>query len=146
MPKVVGAWLGGLYDTDRLVSTAAQDSFKQVFPTQEKVHSVWRSYARAILEYCRDALLRETVHTISDERTVSPDEAESKYAALVGTTVSVVINLLVELAHEENEKHADLYQEILGGEKVWDFASSNDAFVRRCIYRLLRTALLHQRG
>ncbi|KAI9775587.1 MAG: hypothetical protein M1835_005753 [Candelina submexicana] len=127
VPKIVGAWLGGLYDNDRLVSKAAQQSFKQVFPTQEKVHNVWRSYSRPILEYCRDALLRETVQTLSDERTVSPDEAETKYAALVGTTLSVVINLAEELAPEENEKVADLYREILGQEKVWDLASSKDA-------------------
>ncbi|KAI9706137.1 MAG: hypothetical protein M1836_005543 [Candelina mexicana] len=144
VPKVVGAWLGGLYDNDRLVSKAAQQSFKQVFPTQEKVHNVWRSYARPILEYCRDALLRETVQTLSDERTVSPDEAENKYAALVGTTLSVVINLAEELAPEENEKIADLYREILGQEKVWDLASSKDASVRRSLYKLLRTALSHQ--
>ncbi|KAI9719726.1 MAG: hypothetical protein M1812_003214 [Candelaria pacifica] len=129
IPKIVGAWLGGLYDNDRLVSRAAQDSFKQVFPTQEKVHNVWRSYARPILEYCKDALLRETIQTLSDERTVSPDEAETKYAALVGITLSVVINLLVELAPAENEKYAELYQEILSDEKIWDLASSNDASI-----------------
>ena len=96
MPKLVGAWSAGLYDNDRPVAKAARDSFRQVFPTQEKISAIWRVYQFPILEYSRDAILRETVQTLSDERTVSPDDAEAKYARVVGTSISVITNMLGE--------------------------------------------------
>ena len=94
MPKLVGAWLAGLYDNDRPVAKATRDSLKNVFPTEEKIRSIWKVYQSAILEYSRDAILRETIQSLSDERTVSPDDAEAKYARVVGTCISVVTNML----------------------------------------------------
>ena len=94
MRKVVGAWLAGLYDSDRLVARAAQEALDQIFPTQEKMLAVWRVYTRAIMEYAHDAVLRETAQTLSDERTVSPDDAEAKHARVVGTGLSLLSHLL----------------------------------------------------
>ncbi len=94
MPKLVGAWLAGLHDNDRPVAKAARDSFKHVFPTQDKMRAVWKVYQLPILEYSRDAILQETVQSLSDERTVSPDDAEAKYARVVGTSISIVTNML----------------------------------------------------
>lgn len=97
MPKLVGAWLAGLYDNDRPVAKAARDSFTRVFPTEEKMRAIWKVYHSPILEYTQDAILRETVQTLSDERTVSPDDAEAKYARVVGSSISVITHLLGKL-------------------------------------------------
>ncbi|KAI9830833.1 MAG: hypothetical protein M1819_005358 [Sarea resinae] len=145
MPRVVGAWLAGLYDPDRTVARASQTSLKSVFPTEEKLRTIWKAYQGPILEYSRDAVLRESVLTLSDERTVSPDDAEAKYARVVGTSVSVVVNLLVVLNPDEISKQEAIYEELLSESKLWDFASYEDAFVRRTIYRLLRVCLTKQR-
>ncbi|KAI9812264.1 MAG: hypothetical protein M1832_000454 [Thelocarpon impressellum] len=97
MPKVVGAWLSGLYDSDRLVSRTAREALERVFPSKEKIQNIWRAYERPILEFTRDSVLRETVQTLSDERTVSPDDAEAKYARVVATAISLLSSLLAEL-------------------------------------------------
>ena len=94
MPKLVGAWLAGLYDNDRPVAKAARESFNRIFPTEDKMKAIWKVYKIAILEYSRDAILRETVQTLSDERTVSPDDAEAKYARVVSSCISVITHLL----------------------------------------------------
>ena len=94
MPRIVGAWLSGLYDNDKLVTRAAYDAFTNVFPSDDKQKNVWRVYQPSILEYCRDAILKESVRTLSDERTTSPDDAEAKYARVVSSAISVVTNIL----------------------------------------------------
>jgi hypothetical protein len=87
MPKSIGAWLAGSQDNDKLVARAAVEAFVSVFPTAAKQNGVWRVYQASIIEYCRDALLKETAMTLSDERITSPDDAEAKYARVVGTAL-----------------------------------------------------------
>lgn len=94
MPKLVGAWLAGLYDNDRPVAKATRESFSRVFPTKDKMRAVWKVYHSPILAYSQEAILRETVQTLSDERTASPDDAEAKYARVVGSSISVITHLL----------------------------------------------------
>ncbi|KAI9847626.1 MAG: hypothetical protein M1837_002200 [Sclerophora amabilis] len=146
MPQVVGAWLAGIYDNDRAVAKAAEDGLKLVFPSEEKMSHVWRIYQSSILEFAKDAVLKETAQTLSDERTVSPDDAEAKHARVVATGISVVGNLLSELPEESLEKASELYDELLMGNGIWNYSYHKDAFVRRCVYRLLRTCLVKQKS
>ncbi len=94
MPGVVGSWLAGIYDNDKSVSRAAQDSFKQAFPTEEKFRNIWRAYPSVIVEYAKDVVVKETMYTLSDERTTSPDDASAKYSRTVGAVITMVTNLL----------------------------------------------------
>jgi len=94
MPKSVGAWLAGLQDNDRIVSRAAQNAFQMVFPSEDKQRIVWKVYQQPILEYCRDAVLKESVQTLSDERTASPDDAEAKYTRVIGAAILTVASAL----------------------------------------------------
>lgn len=97
MPKIVGPWLAGLYDNDKIVSRVTHESFKQVFNSEDKIKNVWIVYQEAILEYSRDAIINETANTLSDERTTSPDDASSKYARVVGAAILVVTHVIGQL-------------------------------------------------
>ena len=94
MPTIVSAWLAGQYDNDKSVGRAAQESFKRVFATEEKMKNVWKVYQSSILEYTRDVILKESDYTLSDERTTSPDDASAKYSGVAGAAVVMVTNLL----------------------------------------------------
>jgi hypothetical protein len=144
MPKSVGAWLCGLYDSDRSVVDATQNALRQVFNTPEKIQSIRRAYQQPILEYCRDAIDRETPQTLSDERTVSPDDAEAKFSRVISACISLLGSLLANLKPEEISKHQADYDGLLGDKKLWEFASHSDASVRRAIHRFLRTCLEKQ--
>lgn len=87
LPKVIGAWLAGIYDNDRPVHQSALESFTRVFSTDEKRSGVWKVYQSAILEFVDDVILQQTALTLSDERTVKPDDAEAKYARVAGTAL-----------------------------------------------------------
>ncbi|KAJ4303712.1 hypothetical protein N0V90_002613 [Kalmusia sp. IMI 367209] len=144
MPKSVGAWLCGLYDSDRSVVDATQNSLRQVFNTPEKIQNIRRAYQQPILEYCRDAIDKETSLTLSDERTVSPDDAEAKYSRVISACISLLGSLLANLKPEELSKHQAEYDSLLDDKKLWEFASHGDASVRRSMHRLLRTCLEKQ--
>ncbi|KAK2810085.1 hypothetical protein FQN50_003279 [Emmonsiellopsis sp. PD_5] len=141
IPKVIGAWLAGLYDNDKLVFKAAQESVIRAFPTEEKRQSLWKVYQSAIFEFIIDAALHQTPQTLSDERTVRPDEAEAKHARVVATAIQVFNQLLARAPAAQLEKDSDSMTSLLGNKSLWSFAYHEDPFVRRSVYDLLRTSL-----
>ncbi len=103
MPTIVASWLAGLYDNDKSVGRAANEAFGRVFSSEEKRAHVWRVYQSSILEYCHNVIARESIATLSDERTVSPDDASAKYSRVAGATVMMVTNLLGSSIHIRQE-------------------------------------------
>ena len=141
MPKVVAPWVAGRYDNDKSVSRAADESFRRVFSSQEKMKNVWRLYQISILEYARDVVVKEAANTLSDERTTSPDDSSAKYSRVVSASIMMVMNLMETISEVDIEKSRALLKEYLDEEKLWRFASDSDASVRRALYRLLGTIL-----
>lgn len=151
MSQAVGAWLCGIYDNDRAVSKAAQDSLQLVLKASEEIkaekfRAVRKAFQQAILEYCRDAITKETVDTLSDERNTSPDDAEQKYSRVVAAALSVVTSLMTELTSSDIAKYQDQYDELLQSGSLWDLVTYKDPAVRRSASRLLRACLSEQPG
>lgn len=144
MPKTVAAWLSGLYDSDRSVVEATQSSLRHVFTTPEKIQGIRKAYQQPILAYCRDAIDNETAATLSDERTVSADDAEAKYSRVVSACIALLGSLLANLQPDELAKHQADYDSLLGDKKLWEFAAHNDASIRRSLHRFLKTCLAKQ--
>lgn len=94
MPALVGPWLAGLYDSDATVSRATAESLVKVFKAEEKLKNIWKLYESTILEYCNNIISNETVYSLSDERSVSPDDAEAKYARVMATAVMCATRLI----------------------------------------------------
>ncbi|KAJ4992972.1 hypothetical protein SVAN01_01676 [Stagonosporopsis vannaccii] len=145
MPKSVAAWLCGLYDSDRAVVEATQNSLRQVFTTPEKIQNIRKAYQQPILEYCRDAVDKESITTLSDERTVSADDAQAKYSRVISACIALLGSLLSNLSPEELAKFQADYDAVLGDKKLWDFASHSDVSIRRSLHRLLKTCLTKQK-
>jgi hypothetical protein len=146
MPKSVAAWLSGLYDSDRSVVEATQNSLRQVFSTPEKIQNIRKAYQLPILEYCRDAIDKESTATLSDERTVSQDDAEAKYSRVISACIALLGSLLANLQPEELSKYQTEYQSLLGDQKLWAFVDYNDASIRRSLHRFLKTCIAKYPG
>lgn len=137
IPKIVGSWLAGTYDRDRAVSRAALDGITSFLDTDVKVDMFWKRCQVQILEYAQDAI-SETPQSLSDERTMTPDDVQAKYFRVVGSSISLVYNLLVKLGIDELAKYQDKYEEFLShNKKLWALASCEDSFVRRTVSQLL---------
>ncbi|EEP82339.1 predicted protein [Uncinocarpus reesii 1704] len=141
LPKMIGAWLAGLYDNDKLAVKAAQDSIIRAFPTEEKRQTIWKIYQSPILELVVDAVVQQTPLTLSDERTVRPDEADAKYARVVATALQTLNRLLAKSSAENLEKDSHLLETLFGSKSLWQLAHSEDAFVRRSLYGLCQTSV-----
>jgi hypothetical protein len=137
LPKVVGAWLSGTFDSDKTVSRSAQDALEKSFPTPEKRRAVWKSYQRPLVEYAEDAILHQTPQTLSDERSTSPDDAEAKHVRVVGTATLVLCQLLRGVTDGPNDGFGSAkYTQLLANGRLWEFAYHQDPFVRRGICSL----------
>jgi len=146
MPTTVAFWLAGLYDNDKSVSRAANEAFQKIFISEEKRKNVWRLYQSSILEYAQDVIVKETANTLSDERTISPDDASAKYSRIVGAVIMMVNNLLENTPDTDLEKSQMLINDFLSEEKVWKLAIHADPFIRRALYRLLVAALANNKS
>ncbi|KAL8740038.1 MAG: hypothetical protein Q9184_008539, partial [Pyrenodesmia sp. 2 TL-2023] len=159
MSDVVGPWLAGTFDGDKMVSNAAKESLKHVFQSDEKLKNVWRAYLSSILQYCSDAILKETADTLSDERTVSPDDAFAKHARVLASAIHVVryamgkqINYLGgcnratkrgvdNTGRDALDRQQDILRDLLIQKELWMSCSHSDSAVRRAVYRLLDRSL-----
>jgi hypothetical protein len=141
IPKIVGSWLAGTYDRDRAVAGTARDGIKSFLDNDEKVAIFWKRCQVQILEYAQEAI-KETPQTLSDERTLSADDVQAKYFRVVGSSISLIINLLVRLSREDILKHQDKYAGFLStNKKLWSLAACEDSFVRRTTDQLLIVCL-----
>lgn len=144
IPKIVGSWLAGTYDRDRAVARAATDGINSFLDTEEKINMFWKRCQVQILDYSQEAI-NETPHTLSDERTMSADDIQAKYFRVVGSSVSLVLNLLAKLDKDDIFKQQEKYEEFLASnKKLWALAACEDAFVRRTTDQLLNVCLEKQ--
>ncbi len=146
MPHTIGAWLCGVHDADKTVMRSAQDALKLVFPTAEKQRDLSKVYQLPILEYCRDAILRETAQTLSDDRSTTPEDSDAKYARIIASSIRVITDMLTNLPEGEVQKQHQVYEELFAAKSLWDFVSSKDSLVRRAVLRLLWTGLQKTKG
>lgn len=140
VPKVVGSWLAGLYDRDRLVSRAAKDGISSFLNSPEKVTVFWRKCQPQILEFATGAI-RETKDSLSDERSTTPEDAEAKYFRVLGAALSLVLGLLQTLSDEDTQKFEDSYREFLKEDIVWKCINIGDPSVRKSACQLLERCL-----
>ena len=141
MPRISGPWLAGTFDNDRAAAKAAVDALNLVFPSSEKIQGVRKAFQGSIIQYCRDALLHETIQTLSDERVVSSEDAAATYYRVLATSLSVINMLIVELPPEDQRKEDEVYNEVFSDARLWDAANSIDAAVRRAMHKLIRACL-----
>ncbi|KAL4909631.1 hypothetical protein BDW74DRAFT_186161 [Aspergillus multicolor] len=141
LPKVVGAWLAGVYDNDKPVHQSALESITRVFSTDEKRNAIWKVFQSSILDFVDDVILQQTPLTLSDERTVKPEDAEAKYARVAGTAILLFNRILGNTTREDRQSDISKVESILGSKSLWSFCYHGDPFVRRSMYTLVRTVV-----
>lgn len=136
IPKIVGAWLAGLFDRDRAAARAASDGLSSILTTPEKVAGFWKKCQAQILDYAIDAM-RETQDTLSDERSTTKEDAEAKYLRVITAGLSLVLGLLQKLDDGEINKMQSKYDEFFSEETVWRSITFGESTVRKTVCQLL---------
>ncbi|EOO00110.1 putative c3hc4 type (ring finger) zinc finger containing protein [Phaeoacremonium minimum UCRPA7] len=106
IPRIVGSWLAGTFDKDRVVARAASDGLSSFLNTDEKFLQFWKRCQTQILDFAIEAI-QETPDTLSDERSTTADDAEAKYLRVVGGSLSLVLGLLQRLQDTDLEVASD---------------------------------------
>jgi hypothetical protein len=149
MPRLVGAWLSGTFDADKAAARAAGEALLKVFKSEERVGGIWRVYAAVgIVGFARETVSTETVWTLSDERSTMREDAEGKYARVMGGCCLLVAGVVERMNSEEVEVEMEVEEgvnDFLREKMVWAFAFHDDSFLRRAVYRLLAAALRERR-
>ncbi|CAI6091252.1 unnamed protein product [Clonostachys chloroleuca] len=140
IPSVVGAWLSGLYDRDRVVARAANGSLSSFLTTPEKVVAFWRKCQAQILDFATSAI-QETEDTLSDERSTTKEDSEAKYARVVTASLSLVLGLLQKVESADIERFRPQYDEYFSNDSVWKAITSSDASVRKTVCQLFFVCL-----
>ena len=140
VPKVVGPWLAGLYDRDRIVARVANDGLSSFLNSPEKTTLFWKKCQSQILQFATGAI-RETKDTLSDERSTTPEDAESKYFRVLGAALSLVLALLQKLSDEDMSRAQESYDEFLNEDIVWKCINVGDSSVRKSACELLEISL-----
>lgn len=136
LPKVVGAWLAGLYDRDRAVARAASDSLGSFLTTPEKADAFWKKCQPQILEFALEAI-QETEESLSDERSTNKEDAEAKYFRVINASLCLILRLLQRMQDTDMERYQSSYDEFFASDSVWKSITIADSAVRRSICQLL---------
>ncbi|KYK61296.1 C3HC4 type zinc finger containing protein [Drechmeria coniospora] len=139
IPKVVGAWLSGLYDRDRAVARAANDGLSSFLTTPEKMSAFWSRCQTQILDYAIEAV-RETQDTLSDERSTTSEDADVVYFRVLTASMSLVLGL-IQLRGGDLESFREKYDEYFAEEAVWKSITFKDQHARRIVCQLLFACL-----
>ncbi|OAA76610.1 Zinc finger, RING/FYVE/PHD-type [Akanthomyces lecanii RCEF 1005] len=136
IPKVVGAWLAGLYDRDRAVARAASDGLGSFLTSPEKADAFWKKCQPQILAFALEAI-QENEESLSDGRSTTKEDAETKYFRVVNASLSLVLRLLQRMDDSDMGRCRDSYDEYFGGDYVWKSITIADPSVRRSTCQLL---------
>ncbi|RCI09883.1 hypothetical protein L249_3874 [Ophiocordyceps polyrhachis-furcata BCC 54312] len=139
IPKVVGPWLAGLYDRDRVVVRAVDQGLSSLLDSQEKVSAFWTKCQTQILDYAIEAA-QESPDSLSDERAATAEDVEAKYNRVIVTSLSLVLGLL---RHGNGiiERSGPKLDVFFDEQVVWQSITFRDALVRKTVCQLLLLCL-----
>lgn len=140
IPNLVGAWLAGLFDRDRVVARAANDGLSSFLTTPEKTNSFWKKCQPQILSFAAEAI-QETADTLSDDRSTTKEDADAKHFRVVNASLSLVLNLLKRIDDSEFDKARADYEHFFSAPAIWKSITLLDAAVRRTASQLLLLCL-----
>jgi hypothetical protein len=136
VPKIVGAWLAGVYDRDRVVARAASDGLASFLTTPEKAKLFWKKCQPQILDFAIGAI-QETEDSLSDERSTTKEDAVAKHYRVVAASLFLLLGLLQRMDSSDMEKMQSKYDDYFAEEAVWKSITYDDSSVRKAACQLL---------
>lgn len=140
LKDTVGIWLAGLYDTDKQVQRAAKTSIDEAFGhSTAKIDALWKAFVVQILEYPLYLVTKESLSTLSDDRFVSKEDAQSKWnrACLGGL---MLVNRLLNETVDSNDQITTMFHDYFINETVLDFFSNDE--LKKSMYQTLKSLLV----
>lgn len=118
-------WLLGTYDTDRIVSSAAQKSLLASFQNDtQKIEKIWSIFSEPILNFIITSIQFENSESLSDKRYTKESDLILKYERILYGTI-LMLTKVVELIKSENQDFDPRIEQVLNHESFWNYMGSS---------------------
>ncbi|KAK9450689.1 uncharacterized protein V1518DRAFT_447605 [Limtongia smithiae] len=138
LKDVIGTWIGGIYDNDKVVSRTAVMSFESVFTAPEKQKQVFNTFHSQLLDYVKAALSTKHEYSGSDEKYFSETDIELKISREIARGVLLFSYLLDNVSPESIHELQYEYAAIIVSNVLWRSLTSSDAFLSRACLALVK--------
>ncbi|KAG8175436.1 hypothetical protein JTE90_028235, partial [Oedothorax gibbosus] len=134
---IMGAWLVGQCDAHAPASSAAQATFAETFPECKQSEAVLFCKDE-VFAYFKDNLFEQTVKSMSDPNTASPEDMESKYNLVVSATLQATkLFLVIVRTSKPNDAVQQEIASVVDNPKFWKFAKNKESQIRGAWYSLV---------
>ncbi|KAJ2856698.1 hypothetical protein GGI22_003734, partial [Coemansia erecta] len=146
LKALIGPWVAAFFDLHREAAKSARQAFDTVFP-ESKRSEVYAYCMAELVEYATDCIVNQTPESLSDPRFADAEEMRTKYEHVVGAAFGTLALVVDEVpADKLRERSADFDSLFSDSQHLSKFVGSASPFVRRSVYRLIRTVMLKHRG
>lgn len=138
----IGIWLNGCFDNDRNNSRICIQSLQSAFnDNTEKINNLWEVFAYQIINYSSQIIRFESKDSLSDERIVNKEEAETKFNRVLICSIQLLTQIIVKRSGEFKEDSIELLSEILTDEKFQDLIITKEHQLKKNMFVLLKALI-----
>ncbi|GME71652.1 unnamed protein product [[Candida] boidinii] len=138
----IGIWLNGCFDNDRNNSRICIQSLQSAFnDNTEKINNLWEVFAYQIINYSSQIIRFESKDSLSDERIVNKEEAETKFNRILICSIQLLTQIIVKRSGEFKDDSIELLSEILTDEKFQDLIITKEHQLKKNMFVLLKALI-----
>ncbi|KAJ1734851.1 hypothetical protein LPJ61_000857 [Coemansia biformis] len=141
LKQLIGPWLASYFDPSRDIARCSRQAFEAAF-SESKRKEVISFCIPDLLAFAADNIVEQTAESLSDPRATDPEEIRSKYEHVVGASFGVLMLAVDEMAPDRLLEHRPAFDAVLTSKRALALVASPSLFVRRSIYRLVRSVML----
>ncbi|XP_046570913.1 LOW QUALITY PROTEIN: E3 ubiquitin-protein ligase listerin-like [Haliotis rubra] len=133
LKSVMGSWLLSQCDTYPTVSTSATQAFQSAFPPAKQTDAI--DYCKTdITEFLVENLTSQTPATLSEPRTSTQEEMETRYSRVVTSSFLALRKLLLSLPAASPDALTEHMQGLLKEGKFWKHSKSTVSSIKSAQY------------
>ncbi|XP_055373433.1 E3 ubiquitin-protein ligase listerin [Condylostylus longicornis] len=138
--QLAPVWITSQFDSYGPASSAAISSFKTSFPPH-KVQEVLLYCQNEIMDYLTKNISFHTASTLSNMKSVTPQEAESKYQRVIISSMKTFSFFIEKTSSKSNLDVDEKCKTLLQHQKFWSFSKNKISKIRSAFFELLSAVL-----
>ncbi|XP_056296210.1 E3 ubiquitin-protein ligase listerin [Pseudoliparis swirei] len=136
LKSLMGHWILSQCDTYTPAASAACQAFQAAFSPSKQPEAL--GFCKDdILNVLQDILLKETADTLSDPRSVTEEERESKYVRMLTSSLLGVKRLLSLLLQSDRAALEERLAHLLNSGKFWKYSKHKTPQVRGAFFEMM---------
>jgi hypothetical protein len=140
---IVPCWLCTMCDPHLPAAKAAQTALAATLPNDVKRADAFVFCKDAIFNYITENLFEHTPSSLSDPKSTSPEDMQSKYERVVATSLLAVGHLLQQLLSKQKTAFSYQLDALFSQSKLWKYGKSKVLLVRLAVYKMIVAACEH---